>query len=373
MRIGTLSLNINNDDLNYGAMLHSWAFCRFIHKTRPQDSAEIINYVPQKFTDFNKKLPVISYLKIGRYQTAAARMLCHYSYNKRLKNFYEFQKEHMAVSKVKYTYNALKEADLPYDCLVCESDVVWSADFFKGRFDPAFFLALKNMRDKKKIIYAASMANAEFSEDDKKLFRRLVKSPDFISCRESYAAKLVNEETDRSAVHTVDPVLLLEPQDYDPICSGRSVKEPYLLLYIPLGYDKRYAEAAKRYARRHNLKVVELSMYAWHGISHKVMADAGIEDFLSLIRYADAVFTNSFHAVCFCALFHVDFYAFDRRTGRKTEDFCELLELHDRYMKVEDFHECQAIDFEKTDAILNKHKQRSVQWLYKALDSRGGK
>lgn len=32
MKVGTISLNINAPDFNYGAMLHSWAFQQFLKK-----------------------------------------------------------------------------------------------------------------------------------------------------------------------------------------------------------------------------------------------------------------------------------------------------------------------------------------------------
>ena len=44
MFIGTLSLNINTHDLNYGAMLHSWAFQQFLIK-KYAVRTEVIDYI----------------------------------------------------------------------------------------------------------------------------------------------------------------------------------------------------------------------------------------------------------------------------------------------------------------------------------------
>ena len=162
--------------------------------------------------------------------------------------------------------------------------------------------------------------------------------------------------------------VLLKKEDYDPICAKRLVKEPYLLLYIPLGYNSDYQKAAKKYAKENGLKVIELSYFTWNNLSHTVIADAGIEDFLSLIRNAEVVFTNSFHAVCFSLLFHVDFYAFARKTGRKTEDFCSWIGISERYLDILKFKKAEPIDYEKIDKILEQKRKESLEWLAEALE-----
>lgn len=140
-----------------------------------------------------------------------------------------------------------------------------------------------------------------------------------------------------------------------------------MFLYIPLANDDKYVHVAHRYAREKGLKVVEVSFFIWHKLQHTVFPDAGIEDFLSLIRYADCVFTNSFHAVCFSILFHIPFYALDRETGKKTEDLCKLFQLNDYYQNIGHFQELPPIDFDKTDEILNEQQKKSAKWLFNAL------
>jgi hypothetical protein len=369
MNIGTLSLNINTDDLNYGAILHSWAFQQFLMRMDNVENTEVIDYIPKNLNDFNGNHPVTSYLKMHRWTSAVKIALSHSSYKKRLALFHQFRDNEMKVSKKKYTRKSIENAKLPYDCLICESDVIWSPGFFHGDFDETFFLALDSMKDKKKIIYSASMANAEFNDNEKKMFRKLVKSPDSISCRETYAVDFVNKNTDRTAVHVIDPVLLLEGRDYNKICSKRLIKEPYLLLYVPINYDGRYQKAAEKYAKEHGLKVVELSYYVWHELSHKVIASAGVGDFISLIRYADVVLTNSFHAACFSMLYNVQFYGFSRKTGRKLEDLCRLFDIMPHYLDVDSFRECADIDYSKVNARMSELRNKSASWLKNALNS----
>ncbi|MCD7844041.1 MAG: polysaccharide pyruvyl transferase family protein [Clostridiales bacterium] len=223
------------------------------------------------------------------------------------------------------------------------------------------------MKQKKKIIYAASTANADFTQENIESFSSLIRHPDFISCRETYGTELIHACGRKDAVTVLDPVLLLEAREYEKICAKRLIPEHYVLIYVPLGYDSRYESAAHAYAKEHSLAVVEISYYVWNNRKHKVMADVGIEEFLSLIKYADVVFTNSFHAVCFSCLFHKQFYAFERKTGRKTEDLCSRLGVDDHYMKIENFHERPQIDFFKVDKLLEGERKNSLSWLKKTL------
>lgn len=366
MKVGTLSLNINTDDLNYGAILHSWAFQKVLLSLEGVDTAEVIDYVPVSLESFQRFSPVLSYLRLKRWKSAGKAILSRRQYLKRLNEFERFRKEKMIVSSERYTQSSLEQASIEYDCLICESDVIWSPHFFGGYFDKTFFLDMENMRDKKKIIYAASMANG-MNNNQAEQFRRLILAPDNISCRERYAVQFVNEYTERHATHVVDPVLLLDAKDYELVCAPRLVKEPYILVYVPLDYDRRYQKTAKKYAKKYGLKVVEISYYVWHGVDHKVMAAASVEEFISLIRYADIVFTNSFHAVCFSLVFNKEFYAFSRKTGKKTEDICDWTGLLDRYMDIGNFSERKPICYDEVNAKVKEKQKQSFVWLKDAI------
>lgn len=366
MKIGTLSLNINTEDLNYGAMLHSWAFLKYLHK-KSENEAEVIDYITPHLEKFQRNQPILSYIKMHRWKSAIKLVFSSRAYKRRLIKFENFINEHMKVSSISYTKETLASQTLKYDCLICESDVIWSPRFYNGSFDSTFFLALDSMKDKKKIIYAASTANADFRNNELNEFKILLQYPDYISCREEYGTDIIKKCGRDDAVTVIDPVLLLDKDDYKEITSKRLIDEPYLLIYIPLDYNKKYQKLAKEYAEKHRLKIVEISYYTWNFYSHRVIADAGIEDFLSLIKNAEAVFTNSFHAVCFSIIFHRTFYAFSRKTGRKTEDLCQRLGLLDNYMSVDDFHEAERIDYECVGAMLKREREKSENWIKLAL------
>ena len=368
MKIGTLSLNINTDDLNYGAVLHSWAFLKYIKKNGLAEEIEVIDYTTPLFEKFERNHPIQSYIKMRRWKSVGKLIFSASMYQKRLKKFEKFVEDNMKVSHKSYTQKTLEEEKLNYDCLICESDVIWSPSFFKGKLDKVFFLGLDNMFNKKKIIYAASTANCDFSQKELEVFEQYIQFPNRISCREKYGSEQIRKCGRQDVETVIDPVLLLESNDYEAIMTERIIREPYLLIYIPLGYDKRYQKVATEYAKKNHLKVVEISYYIWNSISHIVMADAGIKDFLSLIKHADVIFTNSFHAVCFSCIFQKEFYAFKRKTGKKTEDLCERLALTERYMDIDDFQEKKRINYQIVEERLKAERFNSEIWLKSALE-----
>ncbi len=350
LKIGTLSININTDDLNHGAVLHSWAFQRYLEKTYDCE-VEIIDYTTPNLYGKDLKHPFLSLIRQKKYRSALLSLACFNSYRKRYDKFQKFKNEHMVMSSDRYSRDTLNQADLNYDIVICESDVIWTPNKrFGGDFDKTFFLALDSMKDMKRIAYAPSMGNLNFTKEEGERFKDLIKNLDSVSCREKYASDYVRDVCGICAETVVDPVLLLEANDYMGIEVERLIKEPYLLLYAPLEYNLKLVQFANRYAGSHGLKVVELSRYSFDCVFHKTVSDAGIGEFLSLIRHAEIIFCNSFHGVCFSLIYKKQFFAFARPSGRKYEEFCARLGLEDRFVKTVD----QGLELEKPDIDYNE-------------------
>lgn len=371
MRVGTISLNINTHDLNYGAVLHSWAFQQLLRKMECVSHTEVIDYVTPRYEAFNLKYPVLSYMSAHAYRAAASSALKARSHAARFNRFAGFIGQHMEVSKESYTQRTLNDATLEYDVVICESDVIWSHDFFGDEsLDVTFFLGLDSMRTLKKIAYAPSLANGRMTDERKAQLRRYLEYPDAISCRERYGAEILQGLTDKPVAAVLDPTLLLDKGDYKRIVAPPQVDGPYVLVYFPLKDNPEILSAASAYARRRGAKVVEVSAYWYHSLRRRTMASASIPEWLSLVMNATCVFTDSLHAVCFSLVFNVDFFVFPRATGRKTEDLCGRFGLTDRYVLGDSaalFGDAststQEIDWEAVNGRRKKMADHSVKWL----------
>lgn len=363
MRVGTLSLNINAPDFNYGAMLHTWATQQYLLKKKGIET-EIIDYTIPKLEGWDR-YDAMSH-KPESYAGEDMEVIKE-RYFRRIQKFDSFIEKHLIVSKEKYIQQTLAFADLPYDTILCESDVIWDAK--QGRLDPVFYLSVPSMRGKRRIAYAPSMADAQLTQKQQSQLDILLKNVHFISCRESYQKPLLEAHTDKAVQHVVDPVMLLDPEDYDCITAPRMMQERYLLLYLPVNNNKFLRETAASYAEEHNLKILEISTKLQEVDTElkKCLPDAGIEEFLSAIKYADMVFTNSFHAICFAIIFGTQFFAFTRKYNGKVLDVCKVFGLEEYYVAGNDFPEKEPINMKKVQKKYRTLQAEGRQWLDNAL------
>lgn len=367
MKIGTISLNIHTHDLNYGAVLHSWAFQQYLMKYDFVDT-EVIDYITPMLYGKNMKYPTVDLLKEKKIKAAIVSVVRWFSHARRYDKFEAFVKDNFRLSEQRYSLESLDKAHLNYDTVVCESDVIWSPGFFGGEFDPAFFLHLQSMCGKRKIAYSPSMANGGLNKSQEEKIRKWTQDFSAISARESYTAEYLKKICGRNVEWVLDPVFLLDAKEYDRIAYERLIDEPYLLLYFPLEHNVDVIKRAKEYAKAHNLKLVEISRFPWDKLSHKTITDAGIEEFLSLIKYSEMVFSNSFHAVCFAAIYQKQFIGFSRKTGLKIKDICERLGVPDHFVQAESMNlDILPIDYCKVNKVLEKEITRSKEFIKKSI------
>lgn len=363
MKIAILSINLHTKALNYGAVLHSWFFQKLMQRRDDVERCDVIDYTPVQLEKRNMRLNTLSAASLRKPKLLFRNLLITPAFIRRYDRFERFFQNEMQITAERFTQERLRRAALPYDTVIFESDVIWSPNYFGGHFDPVFFGALDSMKSMNKIAYSASMGNAQLTEAQKAECRELLKSLDAISMRESYASELVRTLTDKPVADVIDPVLLAEPRDFDEITSKRLVKSDYLLVYFPINPDPYIINCAHQYAKKRGLKVVEVSCQPIHFIRNKTYAAAGIEDFLSLIRNASVVFSNSLHGTCLSLLFHREFYAFDRRGGRKYKNLCQKFQLEDRFIQDQRFVEGAPINWAQVDQLREALRDESLRWL----------
>lgn len=368
MRAGILSINIYTGRLNYGAVLHSWFFQKLMLRRDDIDRCDIVDYTPWEQgnynprTHFKPKNPLKQPRKLIKY------LLLTPSYTARWKKFQAVFRERLAISEERYTGETIRTARLPYDTLFFESDVIWSPHYFGGKFNPVYFGALPNMADIRKVVYSASMSDAHLTPENHRELDELLKYPDAISMRERYASDIVRAHTDKPVADVIDPVLLAEPEDFDEITAPRLVKEKYVLTYYPIRSKRVINGYARQYAKKHGLKLVEVSLYPTGKLTHKTFTAAGIEEFVSLVRNAEAVFCDSLHGACLALMFHKEFYAFERGGGGlKYKDLCGKFGLENRFKRLNEYKEEAPIDWARVDRLREQYKRESLAWLDRAI------
>ena len=103
--------------------------------------------------------------------------------------------------------------------------------------------------------------------------------------------------------------------------------------------------------------------------------EAFCEDWLKNIITSEFVITDSFHGMCFSIIFHKPFIAVinEERGGTRFRELTSKLGLSDRIVTADVEQEkikaiCdQEIDYKKIDSIIEMEKERSLNWLKRAL------
>ena len=196
---------------------------------------------------------------------------------------------------------------LDIDFWICGSDQIWNTEITRG-FNKGFFLDFKT--DGKKISYAVSMGIPELSKENEEDFKRCINQLDNISVREEILIKYTEKFTNKNVTKTLDPTLLLDEKDYDDMILENKYGE-YILIYA-LGPDERLTQIARKIEKEKNVKIIELNDKRKENYFCEQVSDGGPKEFLTLIKNAKAIITNSFHGTIFSIIFKKEFYTITR-------------------------------------------------------------
>ena len=122
-----------------------------------------------------------------------------------------------------------------------------------------------------------------------------------------------------------DPVFLLSAQEWDGIADGTGEGEKYVLVY-DFYADEQIKKEALSIAKKRKCKVYAICSIELP-YADKNFVYSGPETFVSLIKNAVCVVSNSFHGTVFAMIYHVPFKIVDRPDGLNVR-MHDLLERH---------------------------------------------
>lgn len=354
---------------NYGALLQAYAMQEYVRGLDPHMVVELINF---------KNTQTGSILGIPFDQIRNLPLFCKTIISKLIdipfilpkkKNFDLFRKKYINIAPKRYRkYSELKNDPPPYDVYICGSDQIWNPEI-EPKAKPAYFLKFVGNKKAKKISYAASIGiskiDARYMED----YKDYLKDMDAISVREQGAVKVLSGLTDKSISRNVDPALLLTLEQWDKIAADTLIHEKYMLVYM-LGHKRSVIDLANRIANRLHLKIVHFGPYRTYDNEIARFHCVGPDVFVSLLRNAELVVTNSFHGTAFSIIYQKKFYSvITSKVGSRISGLLEILHLEDRIISQhEDITDLdQEIDYEKVTEILEKERSYSKQYLTEAI------
>lgn len=276
--------------------------------------------------------------------------------------FDAFTGEYLNLSR-RYCSAAALEYDPPEaDVYLAGSDQIWNPTFPNGK-DPAFYLHF--VQAGIRASYAASFSVDEFPQELAAQTAQMLARFQHISVREQSGLRILEKLGIRNATAVLDPVFLLPRAQWESLAvKPRNCKEPYLLVYdFDNGGEVR--QLAERIAKARGLKIYSIFRARY---ATRCFCNCGPLEFLWLVKNADFVLSNSFHATAFSVIFQREFAVVRREDGlnSRMQDFLALLGIPERMCSADAEIETK-IDWNAVSTRLEEAIERSKGYIGQVL------
>lgn len=340
---------------NFGSVLQAYALKRTLEKLGY--AADILPYRP--------RLPEYTYFQEPTLQQA---------YAEKCARFADFRRQTLGMEQ---DTDRIEKRWKEYDVYIAGSDIVWGREF--SGLDGAYFLEFAP-KDRPKIAYAASVILTENGRtEDDSLFAEWLPFFDAVSVRETSSVPAVQRFTDRKVASALDPTLLLTREEYAPLeaeCETATVGGPYLLSYF-LTHDPAVVDYTNLLAQKLGLRIIHYFADYPGRVFPKdtgCFAFAGPGEFLSLVKNAACVFTNSFHGTCFAMIYRKPFYTYmaKRAMLSRVRDTVGRLGMRERFFADSSdlFRMSLEIDYTGMKDRLLQEQIASLHFLTTALNTK---
>ena len=371
-KIGILTFQ---DSPNFGANLQAYALQRAIQELGY--NVEIINYYSPA-----RKYPKQS--KLNRLRSIVWRNTAKKFFESKIRDqkTREFKSKYLNLSAERYeTPEQLQFADQIYNVIVVGSDQVWNPHNLNG--DYSFWLPF--IKQARGVSYAPSFGKAQLDESERERIKIYSKRFSSISVREPSGARLLSDITEKKITVTLDPTFLLPVRLWDSICSDQLVNEDYILCYFMPG-DKSVecsiTNLANQLSKMTGKRIINIGKKEYSKLNHNKddRYDDGPLDFLSLVKNATYVITNSFHGTVFSIIYGKPFWVPVHKSKKDGGGFnsriLEMLDglnLRDRIKDVdsEDRIKNEELVMDKRiyQECLKKKVAESITYLREALQN----
>lgn len=269
-------------------------------------------------------------------------------------------------------FDELYETKWDYTHYIVGSDQVWNFEY-PFSLDPYFLAFVKNG---KKIAYSASIGHAFLPPSLSPYYRSGLQQFDAISMREMQGSRIVQELLGKEVQTTLDPTLLITPDEWRTIFNIESEPNHTIVIYLR-SYCSYAIKLAKEIALRKGVKKIlyissEVSR-AFHDPDVDCRFDISAPEFVTLISNAEFVITNSFHGTAFSVNFGKPFFTIVNERMKTSSRFYSLLEQTDLLDRI--CHEGTPmnqivdtpIDGDKIETRLETLRSISIKYLEDAI------
>ncbi len=250
-----------------------------------------------------------------------------------------------------------------YDVVIYGSDQIWRKQrMYTIAFDHIYF-GDNIIQTACHISYAASMGIIKLNKSDEQFLKRNLSRFKGLSVREDELKDTLQSLGINSKL-VLDPTLLLNQEEWEKMFPVTPLQtEKYVLYYrlLEKSFDEKLIQET---ARQMRCKLIILD-----GTPRKkngdILCTSSPYEFLSLIKYAELVFTSSYHGLAFSLIFNKPFYASFGVNGGRAKSLLSILGLEKRMiMSNTNIKGIDKIDYARINSILDMLRKESLNFLY---------
>lgn len=376
-----------HSEYNYGSKLQAYAMMEIVRHYGK--SPEIMAFQELKFDLFSIKYCVRTFLinifskykkykeiqQIHRLQPCNKEMAA--LINIRREAIDSFDKM-LIIKKIHGTKKQFGQWQKRYKAVICGSDQIWRPyknpllDLYLFEYTPG---------STRKISYGPSLGVSIIPSEQIDYYNLHLASFYSLSCREIEGAKELHRITNRDVEVVLDPTMLVGLPIWDKLLDTSIDKGDYILSYL-LGTNTEHREICHNLSKKLGVKILNFSHFKLinegdENLESESLYDINPQQFLTLIKKARFVVTDSFHCTAFCIQFHTPFCTLLRfndskeiSTNSRIYSLLSQLRLEDRICR--SLSDIDSIisnipDFEMVDNILDQLRIKSWKYLDKSF------
>ena len=256
------------------------------------------------------------------------------------------------------------------DIFCTGSDQVWNSGWNRGVI-PAYFLDfVEKKKGVKKISFAASFGCSKLNQEDKSIIEPLLKDYDCVTVREKNSVGMLSSEFGIESKEILDPTLQMDGEFWRSLCKKERYRRKKYVLLIQLNRNHEFDNLAVKFAEQNDLELVRLCLRVDQFLlpgKHIVIPE--VEDYVRLVRDAEFVLTDSFHAVSFCLNLNIQFYVYyPEKYSERLRSIMEILQIENRELKNMDSDTTHGIDFHRINILLKEQRITTKNFIKKCLE-----
>lgn len=350
MKIGIITVH---RAYNYGSVLQCYALQEYLKSLGHE--VWVVDY-RQPWTEAIYKAFSLYYV---RKNIKHPRIILNYlkDYKKRKK---QVKKKKLVFSsfmkKLHLTKSCLYDIPQNFDRYVIGSDQLWSHACFGGE-DKIYLGYFHHNPNSKVVGYALSSNVKSLNIFGNEKIQEIVSNFDSLSVREPFIADYIKKNLGINVPVVLDPTLLADASIWENMIIHKWKRKKYIAIYqvrTLKGTPKLLLNKAKILASKMNCDIIDLSVMTYT-----------VEDFISIIKYAQYVITTSFHATVFSLIMETPCYTVKLEDGFD-DRYVDLLNaigagvgLVEKDFEPTPFH----LDFNDVKYRLGNYKKQSINYL----------